>query len=143
MKKTKLSIIAATVLTGALMVPAAAANAADLGGWDESQGSFTSEPSAVNDSRAAGSSLVRGAVNHRGKSEQKVIHGTTNKRAHGWTTWTNVYHYTTARMESYGGKVYNTSGRRWEGAVPKPSHRGELSARTRISARPAPTTAAE
>lgn len=113
MKKTKLSLIAATVLSGALMVPAGAANAADLGGWDESQGSFTSEPSTVNDSGAAASSLVRGAVNHRGKSEQKAIHGTTNKRAHGWTTWTNVYHYTTARMESYGGKVYNTSGRRW------------------------------
>lgn len=43
-----------------------------------------------------------------------MINGTTNKRAHGWTTWAGVRHYTHARMEkSGGGTVYTSSGRQW------------------------------
>lgn len=51
-------------------------------------------------------------MNHRGAAEEKVVNGTTHKRAKGWTTWVGVRHYTTARMES-GRTVLTSSGRQW------------------------------
>nr|UXN30284.1 hypothetical protein N8D75_08600 [Curtobacterium flaccumfaciens] len=52
------------------------------------------------------------AVNHRGAAERKTINGTTHKRAHGWTTWVGVQHYTRARLE-HGSRVIADSGRKW------------------------------
>lgn len=111
MKKMKMSLAIAAIVVGAVAVPAGAANASDLGGWSEETGSFStsSAPTGVS-VRAAAASTVK----HTGKAEETVKAGTTNKRAHGWTTWAGVYHYTTARMETYSGSVvYNTSGRQW------------------------------
>ncbi|WP_030143224.1 hypothetical protein [Mycetocola saprophilus] len=107
MKKFTTSAAAAVILIGAMLVPAAAANAADLGGWSEDTG-VSSLSSTGFAARAASQ------AQHTGKAEQKSISGTTHKRAHGWTTWVGVYHYTNAQMEQFGGgKVYTTSGRQW------------------------------
>lgn len=111
MKITMRSIAAVVILAGSLALPQGAAFAADSGGWGESPSSY----SVLSTKNSASINLTSAStVSHRGVAEQKVINGTTNKRAHGWTTWVGVYHYTTARMESYsGGTVYNTSGRQW------------------------------
>jgi len=61
-------------------------------------------------------STASGAV-HTGAREEKVISGTTNARAHGWTAWSGVYHYTRARMEDIflgiNLGVLTDSGRIW------------------------------
>jgi hypothetical protein len=102
MKKKKMSIAVAAVA-----LPAGAASAADLGGWDEDAGSFSTA------SRVEAFGVApRAQVNHRGAAEERVVNGTTNKRAKGWTTWVGVRHYTTAQMES-GSKVLTSSGRQW------------------------------
>ncbi|MDO5644599.1 MAG: hypothetical protein Q4G21_02750 [Dermabacter sp.] len=80
---------------------AANANAETLG-WDE-DASSNSAPSEIS---------FRSNVKHTGKAEEKTIRGTTNKRAHGWTTWVGQYHYTRARLEK-GKKVTGDSGRKW------------------------------
>jgi hypothetical protein len=107
-KKIKISLAIATIAVGALALPAGAATAADLGGWDESAGAFAHSSSA----QAAGGIAVAAAPNHRGAAEEKSINGTTHKRAKGWTTWVGVYHYTTAQMK-HGNTVLTTSGRQW------------------------------
>ena len=38
---------------------------------------------------------------HTGKAEERTHNGTSQKRAHGWTTWVGKYHYTRARMEDW------------------------------------------
>lgn len=85
------------------------ANAEVVGGWSEESGSYT-ETTIPNFGM-----MTRAAVRHTGKAEEKNISGTTHKRAHGWTTWSGVYHYTTARLEHYwpGSGVNGTSGRIW------------------------------
>lgn len=85
------------------------ANAEELGGWSEDSGSYTTEITIPNEQM-----MIR-AVKHTGKAEEKSISGTTHKRAHGWTTWSGVYHYTTAQLERYwpGSGVNGTSGRVW------------------------------
>ena len=103
-----MSFAVAAIAIGALALPAGAANAADMGGWDENTGSFSTTTS-VQTARVAAAAA---APNHRGEAEEKVISGTTNKRAKGWTTWVGQYHYTTARMEN-GSTVLTTSGRQW------------------------------
>ena len=108
MKKMKMSIAVAALAIGAIAFPASAVSAAELGGWDENTGSFTTSSSSE-DVRTSAS--VK-AVNHRGEAEERVVSGTTNKRAKGWTTWVGVRHYTTAQMES-GSTVLTTSGRKW------------------------------
>lgn len=110
-------VAAAFVTTGALLAaaPAGAATArttadetaiASTGGWSEETGAFGPARSTPG---------TFATVNHRGKSESKDINGTTHKRAHGWTTWAGVRHYTTARLEHYwpNSGVIATSGRKW------------------------------
>ena len=108
MKKLRMSIAVAAMAIGAVALPAGAASAAELGGWDESTGSFSTSAGP----EAARTSAALAAVNHRGAAEEKVVSGTTNKRAKGWTTWVGVRHYTTAQMES-GSTVLTSSGRKW------------------------------
>ena len=43
---------------------------------------------------------------HTGKAEERTHNGTSQKRAHGWTTWVGKYHYTRARMEDWGAISY-------------------------------------
>jgi hypothetical protein len=80
-----------------------------LGGWIENAGAF-----AVSHAEAS-KSAARATVNHRGKAELKTIGGTTNKRAHGWTTWAGTKHYTTAQLEKTwpSSGVITSSGRKW------------------------------
>ena len=108
MKKFNISLAVAAITVGTLTLPAGAASAADLGGWEEGSGAYSTDPSEPS---------VRGAasiasVQHTGQAEEKVVSGTTNKRAKGWTTWVGVYHYTTAQMER-SGSVATSSGRQW------------------------------
>ncbi|OEG10715.1 hypothetical protein BCR25_09125 [Enterococcus termitis] len=87
----------------AVCIPTSA-NAEEVGGWSENEGNYLN-PNVV---------LPRATVKHTGKRETKNISGTTNSRAHGWTTWQGVRHYTTAQMERYyTGKVVTTSGRKY------------------------------
>ncbi|PPF41876.1 hypothetical protein C5B85_18315 [Pseudoclavibacter sp. AY1F1] len=94
-----LLVVAATVtLVGGMATTASA----ETLGWSEVDGNVASssvEPGA----RAA-------QVNHRGTAEQKSINGTTNKRSHGWTTWSGVYHYTRAQLKS-GSSINADSNR--------------------------------
>lgn len=93
------------------------ASATDFGGWDEEIGEFV----IISDQEIPVSKGVAGIMSstprHSGTSEQKIINGTTNKRAHGWTTWTGEYHYTTAQMEDrflwFEPRILTTSGRAW------------------------------
>lgn len=95
-------------------IPAAMAYAddgKDVGGWSEEQGYFI-----VAEASGDVQPLANSQVQHTGKAEQKSINGTTNKRAHGWTTWAGKYHYTTAQLEHYGpfcSGVFTSSGRQW------------------------------
>ncbi len=86
-----------------------------MGGWSEDGGYYT-VPSAVDTGDEIMSAARKpGVVRHTGRSEKTTIRGTTHKRSHGWTTWRNVYHYTTARLEHqapYSG-VITTSGQQW------------------------------
>lgn len=75
-----------------------------LGGWTEEEGSFSS----ILDSRS-----TKATVKHTGQADYRYSGVKQEKRAHGWTTWKNVYHYTTAQMHSLTGKVLSDSGRRW------------------------------
>lgn len=72
-----------------------------IGGWDEIEGNFSTEI------------LLDRKPKHQGHRETSVINGNSAYRARGWTTWSKVYHYTTARMERYGGTVLTTSGRKY------------------------------
>lgn len=80
------------------------------GGWSESGGTVVAQQGT-----AESPQLTNFAVNHRGKAESKTINGTSHKRSHGWTTWANVRHYTTAQLEHYWpySGVIATSGRKW------------------------------
>lgn len=75
-----------------------------LGGWTEEEGLF----SHILDSRS-----TKATVKHTGKADYRYSGVKQEKRAHGWTTWQNVYHYTTAQMHSLTGKVLSNSRRRW------------------------------
>lgn len=105
-----LALCAASALAA---VPASAAGqpvvgttSGAVGGWSEATGAFGTAASGIG---------VFASPNHRGASEQKTINGTTNKRAHGWTTWAGVRHYTTAQLEHYwpASGVIASSGRKW------------------------------
>lgn len=53
------------------------------------------------------------AVNHGGEAQVETrVNGKKYKRAHGWTTWPGVYHYTRARIEK-GNTVVTDSFRVW------------------------------
>lgn len=115
MKNVRISLLALGVATVGILVPATGASAGDLGGWSEQQGLVSNQ--GLQD-RLAQSSLgatLAASVKHTGQAENKVINGTSHKRSHGWTTWSGVYHYTTARLEHYwpSSGVIATSGRQW------------------------------
>lgn len=90
------------------------------GGWDEDTGYFKTV-SDYQSSLKANSSLYQSSTtsspSHTGKREKTTINGTTHSRAHGWTTWVGVYHYTRARMEEHfpflEDIVLTDSGRIW------------------------------
>ncbi|MCB5952974.1 hypothetical protein LI951_12930 [Enterococcus sp. BWT-B8] len=124
MKKFFLSV-AVFFAVGGVLLPLAV-SAEEVGGWSEETGSYTNYNEF----------LTRSTARHTGKRETKVMGGTTCSRAHGWTTWSGVFHYTTAQMERYWtGAVVNTSGRRWgtsgtEAISPwfKPAYGGDTAA---------------
>lgn len=133
------AICAAFALGGTVLLTAAPANAATpgsadsgvVGGWSEAQG--------ASDTGIG----VFATVNHVGKAETKTISGTSNKRAHGWTTWAGTKHYTTAQLEhtwpnsgviATSGRKYGTGGTEaispWRAFNPNASSSGFGQART-------------
>jgi hypothetical protein len=149
-KTTKLArkfavIGAAFAIGGTVLLAAAPADATTaptpesgvVGGWTEGQGAFVVGIG------------VRATANHVGKAESKTISGTSNKRAHGWTTWTTwttwagTRHYTTAQLEHYwpasgviatSGRKYGTGGTEaispWKAFNPNATSGGNGTART-------------
>ena len=116
MKKALASrILVGTCMAIALCTASAALAFAEggteYGGWIEGEGYYTTQSDQISTLAATATPM------HTGQSEETVINGTTHKRAHGWTTWSGVYHYTTAQMEHNGlfcnGTVITTSGRVW------------------------------
>lgn len=82
-----------------------------IGGWDEETGYFQNIEAY---SKSLTSEIMPfSEVNHRGTREKDDSTSTTRYRAHGWTTWAGVYHYTRARMESSQGAVLTDSKRVW------------------------------
>lgn len=114
-RKFLISLLALTLLFN--VTPASAAtldntNNSIAGGWDEETGYF-STTSEYNKSLKSNVGIAATA-SHTGEREEKVINGTTNARAHGWTTWVGVYHYTRARMEDgWSDDILTDSGRVW------------------------------
>lgn len=110
----QMSLMVGLFIALACIAPACAMadEGTDLGGWSESEGYYSLESAIkTNDSIALYASPV-----HRGESQRTSINGTTNKRAHGWTSWSGVYHYTTAQLEHSGlfcSGVITSSGRQW------------------------------
>lgn len=82
------------------------------GGWDEKTGYFATVTDYNNYLKANGSLSITSTPVHTGQRETQIINGTSNYRAHGWTTWVGEYHYTRARMEE-GSAVLTDSGRIW------------------------------
>lgn len=80
-----------------------------IGGWSEENGYYTNLQSYA---KAFEYELMSSEPKHTGKAEQQTIDGTTHKRAHGWTTWVGVYHYTRARMVD-GDTILTDSERQW------------------------------
>lgn len=87
-----------------------------LGGWSEETGYFQN----VNSYNKAAAEILKSSSTprHTGKRERVDIDGNTHYRAHGWTTWVGVHHYTRARLEVdgevliYYGEPMD-SGRQW------------------------------
>jgi hypothetical protein len=130
---------AAFAVGGTVLLGTAPANATTVptpesgvvGGWVEGRGT------------SATGIGVLATVNHVGKAETKTISGTSNKRAHGWTTWAGTRHYTTAQLEHYwpasgviatSGRKYGTGGTEaispWKAFNPNATSNGNGQART-------------
>lgn len=108
LKKISYSLMAVAIAVAGVALPATSASATDRGGWSEETGAFVGQPN-----RLHGSSVtINSTPKHTGKAERQDFNGTTHRRAHGWTTWAGVYHYTTARQEC-DSNVLATSGRQW------------------------------
>lgn len=94
-----------------------------IGGWDEDIGYFVNEGEYLRSLNEKESNVIeeksaaKSTVKHTGERERSDEGGTTHFRAHGWTTWEGVYHYTRARMEEesiiFGDRVLTDSGRIW------------------------------
>lgn len=80
-----------------------------VGGWSEEDGYFIN-PYAY--SKALEGATTYATPKHTGQAEERTYNGTSQKRAHGWTTWVGTYHYTRARMEDWGA-ILTDSGRQW------------------------------
>lgn len=90
-----------------LASPAIANTGSVFGGWSEDGGYYS----------LAATTRASTPV-HTGRAENSEnAAGTSIKRAHGWTTWAGVYHYTRARLEHtcifQGGTPIVDSGRVW------------------------------
>jgi hypothetical protein len=110
--------ILALLLTGNLLVPVLAAPAfgtdnSVCGGWDEKTGYFESVKDYNESLKKNGSISILSTPQHTGCREDYTESGQTYFRAHGWTTWVGVYHYTRARMETDFGGILTDSGRQW------------------------------
>lgn len=81
-----------------------------VGGWTEDTGYYKNIHSYAKAMENV--SVPYSTPSHTGKAEQRTYNGTTQKRAHGWTTWIGEYHYTRARME-HGDVVLTDSERQW------------------------------
>lgn len=130
------SICAAFVVGGMMLLAASPATAIDggaetMGGWSEAR------------AEANVGAGVFATVKHVGKAESRTISGTTNKRAHGGTTWAGTRHYTTAQLEHYwphsgviatSGRKYGTGGTEavspWKAFNPNAPSNGNGQART-------------
>ncbi|MBB2925536.1 hypothetical protein [Cellulomonas cellasea] len=108
MKKISYSLLAVAIAAVGIALPATSASAGDLGGWSEQAGAYVTPKDRLRGSAVT----INSTPSHTGQSEKTTIGGTTHKRAHGWTTWAGVYHYTTARQEC-GSTVLSTSNRQW------------------------------
>lgn len=80
-----------------------------IGGWSEESGYFIN-PQAY--SKAMEDGITYSSPKHTGKPEERTHNSTTQRRAHGWTTWVGKYHYTRARMEDCF-VILTDSGRQW------------------------------
>lgn len=110
MKKAK--FLSMLVITSAIIISTATVTLAmDYGGWDETRGNYINKLMKADSLLSA--AVAASTPQHTGKRESKVINGTDNYRAHGWTTWVGMYHYTRARMEGDGSTVLTDSGRIW------------------------------
>lgn len=111
MRKKVMGVLAAAAVSLSLIPGMAfASSPVILGGW--------SEDGTVVEAQAVDGIATLSEPHHYGEAQQSTnSQGTTIKRAHGWTTWSGVYHYTTAQMEHDGifcnGKVITSSGRQW------------------------------
>lgn len=114
-RKTAIALVVGVALICTLApISKAHATENEIGGWSETSGYFA-EDSGANENTGIVLAKKKSTVKHTGKCEKKNIKGTDNKRAHGWTTWVGVKHYTVARIEHnfpYSG-VIKTSGRIW------------------------------
>lgn len=130
-KKAFATVLAVSVVSAVGMQTAFAANMAQvpqkallindeastaLGGWDEESGYF--QNSNVDNDLIISPFAVTSTPSHTGKRERSDFSGNTHYRAHGWTTWSGVYHYTRARLEVNGQPLYDRgvtydSGRVW------------------------------
>lgn len=116
-KRIVRGLACATVVTATLLaVPAFGYEPITYGGWSEDSGAYVLFEDGQDGISLSGRSL--GQPHHGGEMQKSTnSEGTTIKRAHGWTTWTNAYHYTTARMEDtclvHKGTVFSSSGRVW------------------------------
>ena len=59
-----------------------------IGGWSEEDGYFVN-PQAY--SKAMEDGTTYASPKHTGKAEERTHNGTSQKRAHGWTTWVGKY----------------------------------------------------
>jgi hypothetical protein len=109
LKKITGCVVITALVTACVLVPATASNARERGGWSERSDTTVT----TTEGPARFDETTRATVSHRGAAETKVINGTSNKRAHGWTTWAGVNHYTTAQLERGNGAVITSSGRKW------------------------------
>ncbi|WP_051197065.1 hypothetical protein [Jonesia quinghaiensis] len=109
-------IVTTTVLAAIMAISPISAFAStdpgNLGGWSEDDGYFANQQPSGGISPLA----ATGTPRHTGKAEGKVINGTSHKRAHGWTTWKGVRHYTRAQLTGYwpnADRIIADSGRVW------------------------------
>lgn len=92
------------------------------GGWNEESGYFKTPRSyeqnltkTTNFSAYTKNLKAASSPKHTGKKETSIISGTSNERAHGWTTWVGVRHYTRAMVTAWSDEndIFTDSSRVW------------------------------
>ena len=107
----KVSLAMGLLLSSSFPAYAVSTDSTVVGGWDEDTGYFVNADAYNKAMEKRG--LLRSDPVHEGERQRKDQSGNTYFRAHGWTSWPGVYHYTRARMETYGGSILTDSGRKW------------------------------